>query len=294
MRREDDVVERQQRVVGRGRLLFENIECRAAEMARAQRRDQGRLVDHRAAGGVDQQRPGARRRQPLGVEEAARRFVLRQMDADRVGLGQCLERVLRIERDSPLARSAFRRDPGAARRFVHRPGAHRRNAHAQPEMSDARDSPADGAESEDGQRLAFQFDARPRSLESALAHKRVLAGDMPRQGAKEPDGMLGHARIEHAGSVGDHDAASPSLGLVHSIVADAETGDDRAAAPRGFGQRVVYGVARVFFGAENHAARPRAADGFGQRVVAGGRPAHIGARLAFEYAPALVILGSGD
>ena len=50
VRREDDVRQLQQRVVGDGRLGIEHVQARAGQRARLQRREQRRLVDHRRRG----------------------------------------------------------------------------------------------------------------------------------------------------------------------------------------------------------------------------------------------------
>ena len=88
VRREQEVGRVAQRRVGRQRLLCEDVERGARQVARAQRLDERGLVDERAARGVDEQRTGTQQRQALAVDQAARRGRDRQVQADDVGHGE--------------------------------------------------------------------------------------------------------------------------------------------------------------------------------------------------------------
>ena len=70
VRREQEVGRVAQRRVGRQRLLGEDVERGAGELARAQRLDERRLVDERAARGVDEQRARAQQREPRSSRSA--------------------------------------------------------------------------------------------------------------------------------------------------------------------------------------------------------------------------------
>ena len=58
VRRDDDVVHRQQRIVGGDRLLLEHVERRAGDLPARERVDQRRFVDDRSARDVDEIRVG--------------------------------------------------------------------------------------------------------------------------------------------------------------------------------------------------------------------------------------------
>src|SRR6266851_4644233 len=86
----DEVLKLQERVVGRGRLLVEDVERGAGDLVAAERVMQRLLVDDAAARGVDEKRGSLHARQPGGVEEADRLRRLRAMDRDEIGAGDRL------------------------------------------------------------------------------------------------------------------------------------------------------------------------------------------------------------
>ncbi len=79
-------------MTGRRRLLLENVEARAGELAGHQRVVQRRLVDNPAACGVDQISRRLHALQPRRIEHSDRLGCLRAMNADKIGARQgCIE-----------------------------------------------------------------------------------------------------------------------------------------------------------------------------------------------------------
>ena len=74
VRGEHDVVESDQRVIGRQRLDREHIQPRGRQSPAAQGVDQRILVDDLPAGAVDQHGIGFHHRQRVGVEQVRRRL----------------------------------------------------------------------------------------------------------------------------------------------------------------------------------------------------------------------------
>ena len=71
-----------------GRLLGEDVERRAGQTAVVEGGEQRLLVDHAAAGAVDQERPPLHARDALGREQPARLVGHRHVQGDNVGRGQ--------------------------------------------------------------------------------------------------------------------------------------------------------------------------------------------------------------
>src|ERR1700761_6105278 len=88
MRREDDIVELEQRVVGRRRLLVEYVEAGAEQIARTQRGRHRLLVDDGSTRGIYDDRRLLHQREFLGANQVASRVVQRDMQRENVGMAQ--------------------------------------------------------------------------------------------------------------------------------------------------------------------------------------------------------------
>ena len=114
VRRHDDAGQAEERALG-GRLLREDVDGRAAQVTRRERRDQRLLVDDVAAGRVDEPRAGLHGRERRGADEAARLGRGRQVERDEVARAVEVLRACRPSR--PRARgSGPRRRAGRRRR----------------------------------------------------------------------------------------------------------------------------------------------------------------------------------
>ena len=187
-----------QRRVGRQRLLGEDVERRAREPPGAQRLDERRLVDERAARGVDEQRAGPQQRQPRAVDQAARGVGDGQVEADDVGdLERRLDRlgVLGAELGHALGRDV---------RVV---GDRAHAERARPR----RHEPADAAEAEQRQRLVGELDAgEALALPGALAQRALGGADVAGQREQQRERVLGGRDDVRLGGVADDDARRPS------------------------------------------------------------------------------------
>ena len=166
-----------------------------ASVPGAQRLDERRLVDERAARGVDEQRAGPQQREPAGVDEAARRVGHGQVQADDVA---ACER--RLDRLGAL---------GA--QLAHALGRHVRvvgdRAHAE-RARPRRHQPADAAEAEQRERLVGELDAArsaraPRRRRAASA----AAADVAGQREQQRERVLGGRDDVRLGRVADDDPA---------------------------------------------------------------------------------------
>ena len=84
MRRERDIFHARERVVGFQRLGVKNIEAGMADAARAQRLDEGCLIDQTGARGIDENHPRLHRCELRGSEKTAGLVVEREIHRDRV------------------------------------------------------------------------------------------------------------------------------------------------------------------------------------------------------------------
>ncbi len=75
-----------ERVVGRRRLVFEDVQPGAAQVARRQGGDEGLLVDHRPTRGVDQESTFPHALERPRIDQMMGRLIQRHMHADDVGL----------------------------------------------------------------------------------------------------------------------------------------------------------------------------------------------------------------
>ena len=158
--------------------LDEDVEGRAGDLARAQRREQRVLVEQLAAGGVDDPHAGPHRLERGGADGAARLRGQRQVQGEEVG-----GRVHVLRRLDPLGAELAE----ALGRDVRVVGD---DAHPEPERA-ARDLLPDPAEAEDAERLAGELDAAVRAaLPAALLQRGVRLRDVARERDEEADRVL--------------------------------------------------------------------------------------------------------
>ena len=176
-------------MLGRQRLGCEHVEDGAADPSLAQRRDEGRLVDHRAAADVEEPRRRPHRRQRPRAEEASRAVGQRQHDDHEVGLAERAR-----QRGQPVHALGLAHGAAGA--------ADADDAQAQRARGGG-DRAADVAEADDGHRLAREaigedlLAPAPLTLRGAIG-LRVL-GD-PQAPAQD---VLAHPRPEDAGRARD-------------------------------------------------------------------------------------------
>ena len=94
VRRDDDLVEPQQRPLVR--LLREDVESGAGELARLDRLGERRLVDERAAGGVHETRPVPHVGDGVAIDQAARLVREGRVERDDVGRREEILHALRL------------------------------------------------------------------------------------------------------------------------------------------------------------------------------------------------------
>ena len=209
VRRHRDVVEAEQRVVLRRRLLGEHVEAGGGEAPALQRGAQRLRVHQPAARGIDQDRPGLHAREPRRVDHAVGLRRQRDVEGDDVALRQ-----QRVER-TPLPR----RVGLGRRRDVEDPRAH--------QGEDGREDARNGA-------VAHQPHRPPADLPGALQHVRrrpparagadaavqvdeaAEAGDHERQGHLRHGAAIGPRHIAH------RDPARGGGGEVDGVDADAD------------------------------------------------------------------------
>ena len=194
VRRDDDVVELEQRAVVR--LLREDVERGAGELAGAQRLDERLLVDQLAARGVDQARAVVHLRDRLRRSTTAARLGReRQVQREEVGRREHVSGRLDAL-DAELAEAVV-----GDERVVGD------DAHAEADRA-ARDLLADAAEAEHAERLAVELDAAPGlALPAALLQRGVRLRDVARERDQQADRVLGGRDDRRLGRVRDDDPA---------------------------------------------------------------------------------------
>ncbi len=212
MGRECHIVELGQRMIGLQRLAVEDVEAGMADMATLQRLDHRRLIDQRAARGVDQDRAGLHPRDARLVEKAAGLVVEHKIERDDVGLLQ-----KRIKLDHWHAHIGSRRAI---------PGDHV-EAHA---LGDARHLGADAAQSDDAERLAEHLHAFER-LPGAGADVAIHAGEVAARRHHQRDGLFGDGRIAIALDGVDLDAERLDLRHAHVARSASAEKDDMLEVP---------------------------------------------------------------
>jgi hypothetical protein len=191
VRRDDDVLERQQLLVG-GRLGDENVEPSAGDLARDERLVEGVFVDEAAARDVDDVGGRLHELELIGRDHAGRLGRLRHVDGDEVGLLQQL-----VERDELHAEllGAGRRDVGVVGDDV---DAER--------LQTRRDERADAAEADDAERLLIELGARVlRALPLPLRQRGVRGGNVAGEAQDVADGQFGGRDDVGCRGVHDHD-----------------------------------------------------------------------------------------
>ena len=169
VRGDDDVVALEDRVLGEG-LLGEDVERRAGDLARLERRHERVEVDQLAAGAVDDPHPVAHLRDRLGVDPVDGLGRLRQVDRDQVGAR--VELLAGLDAlDAELA-EALRGDELVEGDHVHVEG-----------LGALGDELADAAEADHAERLAVE-------LVAAVARALPLAR---RRASRAPGGRCGTA-----------------------------------------------------------------------------------------------------
>ena len=211
MRRDDDVVELEQRA--RVRLVGEDVERRARDLARAQSLDERRLVDELAARRVDDPNTVTHLGECSSSEGTARLLRERQV--------QCEELRLRVDvrgclhtHDAELA-EALRSDERVVGDDVH---AEARGT--------SRDLLADPPEAEDAERLARELDAPVRlPLPATLLQRCMRLRNVPRERDEQPDRVLRRRDDGRLRRVGDDDATARRRFDIHVVDADPRAPD---------------------------------------------------------------------
>ena len=199
----------QQRVVGRGRLLLEDVEGGARDAARLDRAGQRQLVDEPAAGAVDEARARLEARQLRLAEQVARVAGERRVDRDEVGARQEL---VELDRLHAQALGGLACQVGVVGDHVHA------EADGPP-----RDLGPDPAEAEDAQHLAEQLDALQAAfLPAPRLQREVGGGESAGHREQEPHRVLGDRGGVPARCV--HDDHAPLGRGVHVDRVDAGAG----------------------------------------------------------------------
>ncbi len=214
MRGDDDVVERQQRIVGRGRLLVEDIERRAGDAALDQGAMQRRFVDDRAARGVDQIGRRLHQAELAGADQMAGLRAQGAADRDEVG---GLEQRVEIDQLDPEPVGLGPIGLRIAGEMLHVERLQ------QPERLLADIAEADRADPLAGQAVAHVLGAL---VPAPGAGDPVLDEQFLRQGQNEGQDD-GRDRPAHAvGRDRQHDAGAGAGLDIDRVVADAEARDD--------------------------------------------------------------------
>lgn len=221
VRQQDDVVELEQTGVD-CRLVLEDVEPGAGDLAAAQRLDERGLVDDRPAGRVDEVGAGFHRAQRLGVDEVMRRPGLTGGD----------ERA--VQRDDVCGCQEFGQLEASRAELGRSVGGHVARARVDDVHPEGPGAPghrdADPAGADDAERLAAQVHAEQvehAPLPRGAGPDDALAlAEAARRHEHEPEGGVGGRVGEHAGGVRRDDAAPGARGDVDVVVADGDIGDD--------------------------------------------------------------------
>ena len=219
MGRHDHLLELEERVIGRRRLLLEDIERGAGDAARLDRARQRQLVDEAAAGAVDEARARLEARQLGLAEEVPRVPGERRVDRDEVGPREEL-----VELDAFHAQAL-----GGLARQIRVVGD---DLHAKAERA-AGDLGADPAEAENAQHLAEELDAlEPALLPSPGLECEIGGGQAAGHRQEKPQGVLGDRGGVPARGVHDDHAALGRGIHVDRVDAGARPADDLQPATR--------------------------------------------------------------
>ncbi len=198
MRRQDDVGQLEQRMIGRRRLLHEHVEGGSGQVARTQRLGQRLLVDDAAAGTVDDASALGQQRQFAGADQVAGLVGQRRMHGEEIDARQQLGQ-LGDGLDAHLG-GAGRRQERVEADYLHVQSG-----------GAAGDLTADASQADDAESLAGQLGADElAALPLALMHTGVGGGRVTGQDHQQRDGVLGGADGVAAGRVHDDDALAAS------------------------------------------------------------------------------------
>ena len=210
--RHDDRLVGEERAVG-ARLLGEHVDAGAGDATLGDGVGEGLLVEHAAAGGVDDAHGRLDLGERLLADEADRLGGLREVDRDEVALGEQL--VEGDEAGAELA-GALHGDVGVVGEDL--------DAEA---LEPLGDELADAAEADDADLLLEELDpAVLAALPGAVLQRLVGRGDVARAGEEQPDGELGGGGDVRGGGVDDHDAGLGGGLDVDVVEPDTRAGDD--------------------------------------------------------------------
>ena len=217
MRRDDDVVTPEERMVDRQRLGLRDVQPGPEQVSGRERGEQCVAVDQPAARRVDED--GARLHPPelLGPEQVARRVAQRHVDRDDIrGPEQRLQRGDRVHAG---------REVGLGEEWVVGRDRHPHRA------ADGRHMPRDASATDQPEDLALELDR--------LLVGVVVAAALAEPGFRPLDALGDHEHQRHGvlrgrdrrriGRVADRDATPRRLGDVDEVVADAGPGDEAQA-----------------------------------------------------------------
>src|SRR5438128_7188849 len=214
--RHDDVVHVEQRVVRRARLLLEHVEAGGGEMAARERLEDGALLLHGAARGVDVDRALLHEAEGLVVDHAARLVREWRVRGQDVDLWQHrLQALLWLDAALPQLGVWY---VGVVAEHAHAEGA-----------GELRHAAADVADTDDAEGLAPQLrvaDAGPRApiaLAGGLVDRERPLDAREHQHQR----VLCHRLRVRAGGVHDGDSAARGRGNVDGVEAHAVTADHR-------------------------------------------------------------------
>ena len=200
--------------VGRRRLLDENVEGRAGDVAAVQRSAQCDFVDKAAARAIDDAHALLGPRQFLRREDVARLRRQRRMQRDEIS---AREKIVQLELFDADLMGALH----AAQERIERDDPH-------PQSDAARgDDRADISAADDAERLAGQLDAHEAVLfPFSRLGRDISARDLAGERKHERDGMLGGGDRIAERRVHHDDAASGGGGNVDVVDADAGAADN--------------------------------------------------------------------
>lgn len=210
------VVQGEQRRFGQ-RFLLVDIQAGAEDALLPQGGDQRGLVDHLAAGDVDQDRRGFHQAQFARTDQLPGLRSQRHHHADEVGLAEQF-----VEAEEARAEFLFQFRLAVVAVVEH--------LHAEAETAAPGDGRADPAEAEDAEFLAMHVGAELRGVDGALPvpglDPGVQLGDPSRGADQQGEAEVGGGLGEDVGRVGESDAAAVQVVQVIVVVADRDAGDD--------------------------------------------------------------------
>ena len=218
MRGQNDVVELPQRVIGGQRLGLEHVQPGARQLAFSQRRDQGRPIDDRAAGRVDQKRGGLHQAQLALPEQMVRRAIQRAMHAHEV---RASEQLVQVDQWCSVHLGVSPAQVGIVRDHVQPEGARLSG-----------DKPANIAQPDQPEALASQPPRRnTRAPKPATCTQRIdVLEQTSVQHEQQAHGVVADFVQAIRGGVAHQDAALGRRVQVDHVDADAEPRDDPAAS----------------------------------------------------------------